>query len=192
MEFNSQFWNDLYEKKDTGWDIGYASPALMHYIEKITDKTVSILIPGAGNSHEGEYLFSKGYKNITLLDCSPIAKENFLKRIPSFPEDQFIVGDFFEHKQQYEVVMEQTFFCALHPSLRKQYAQKMDELITDEGILVGLLFDDRLNEEHPPFGGTKEEYEDYFAPYFSDISISKCYNSIPQRDGRELFILLNK
>lgn len=39
------------------------------------------------------------------------------------------------------VLMEQTFFCAINPSLRKDYVAKMHELLAPNGKLVGVLFD---------------------------------------------------
>lgn len=189
---DQHFWNEKYLNNETKWDIGYASPSIIHFIEKIHDKSIAILIPGCGNSYEGEYLFNKGYRNIHLLDCSDIAKKNFLERVPDFPEDQFILGDFFSHEGEYDVIIEQTFFCAIARDKRMEYAKKMHHLLSEEGIIIGLLFDDILYDEHPPFGGSKEEYETYFSPYFSEITMEKCYNSIPEREGRELFIILNK
>ncbi len=52
-----------------------------------------------------------------------------------------ILGDFFKHKGEYELVLEQTFFCAINPSLRKNYVAKMKELLLLNGKLVGVLFD---------------------------------------------------
>ena len=57
---------------------------------------------------------------------------------------------------------------------------------------MGLLFNDTLNTEHPPFGGNKEEYKKYFSPYFNFKVFETCYNSIKPRQNRELFILFEK
>ena len=51
---------------------------------------------------------------------------------------------------------------------------------------MGLLFDGPLNEDHPPFGGTKQEYEKYLRPYFNIKVFERSYNSINPRRGREL------
>jgi len=80
----------------------------------------------------------------------------------------------------------------LNPKLRNDYAKKMHDLLTPSGKLIGLLFDDELNTNRPPFGGHKSEYLTYFEPLFSKISMEPCNNSIPPRQGRELFINLEK
>jgi len=89
-------------------------------------------------------------------------------------------------------MVEQTFFCALHPSLRVKYADHTALLLKSKGKLVGLLFDDVLNTNHPPFGGNKAEYLSYFSPYFDVAIIETATNSIPPRAGRELFIKMIK
>ena len=68
----------------------------------------------------------------------------------------------------------------------------MYDLLNVNGKLIGLLFDDTLNDDKPPFGGAKDEYIKYFEPYFNFIVFDTAYNSIPSRQGRELFIILQK
>jgi thiopurine S-methyltransferase len=68
----------------------------------------------------------------------------------------------------------------------------MNELLNPGGKLVGLLFNDKLNTDKPPFGGTEEEYLNYFEKYFKIKTFEPCYNSIKPRAGRELFINLEK
>ena len=87
--------------------------------------------------------------------------------------------------------MEQTFFCALHPSQRNDYAVKMKALLKDDGKLVGVLFNKEF-EGGPPFGGNEEEYRKLFSQYFSSVKINSCYNSIEARKGTELFMILEK
>jgi thiopurine S-methyltransferase len=60
------------------------------------------------------------------------------------------------------------------------------------GKLVGLLFNDKLNTDKPPFGGNKEEYTWYFEKYFDLKTFESCHNSIKPRAGRELFIKFSK
>jgi len=69
---------------------------------------------------------------------------------------QVLLGDFFNHKGEYDLIIEQTFFCALPPTMRQKYVWKMHELLAKDGILAGLLFN-RKFEVSPPFGGSQEE-----------------------------------
>ena len=38
----------------------------------------------------------------------------------------------------------------------------MHQLLIPKGKLVGLLFAEKFENDHPPFGGTKEEYKKRF------------------------------
>lgn len=189
---NEDYWSGRYENEQTGWDIGYVSTPLKTYIDQLEDKSVRILIPGAGNSYEAEYLFEQGFTNVFVMDLSQAPLENLKQRVPGFPDDQLICQDFFDHRGQYDILLEQTFFCALNPELRSAYVKKASELLKPGGKIVGLMFNIPLFDDHPPFGGHKRDYEPLFRGTF-DISIMEtAHNSIPPRAGNELFIKLVK
>lgn len=192
MKLDKDFWQNRWTSGQTGWDIGYASTPLVEYFNSLTNKDLRILIPGSGNGYEGEYLIKNGFKNTYVLDIAPLALENLKKRFPKFPEENLIQQDFFDHSGKYDLIVEQTFFCALDPSLRRAYAKKMYDLLNENGILAGLLFDDPLFEDHPPFGGSKKEYIPYFEDLFEFLHFETATNSIKPRAGRELFIELKK
>ncbi len=192
MELDATFWDNRYQEQNMGWDIGHISPPIKAYIDQLEDRSIHILIPGCGNAYEGQYLFEQGFTHTHLIDLSPTALANFAERVEGFPEAQLICEDFFQHEGQYDLIIEQTFFCAIHPSLRAAYAQQMHRLLKPGGKLVGLLFNDPLHDDRPPFGGTPLEYLGYFQPHFDTIYMKEAYNSIEPRMGRELFINLQK
>ena len=89
-------------------------------------------------------------------------------------------------------MIEQTFFCAIDPKERSNYAKKAQSLLKENGILTGVLFDQEFENDGPPFGGNREEYKEYFQPYFNFTIFETCTNSIPQRQGSELFTVFTK
>ncbi len=187
---NEDHWTQRYLQQDTGWDIGYPSVPLKEYIDQLPDKTIKILVPGCGNAYEAEYLVQKGFTDITLLDIS----EELTRRLQQKLMDQpvrVLHGDFFDHADQYDLIIEQTFFCALDPAQRPAYVQKMFELLKPGGKLVGVLFN-RSFEGGPPFGGSREEYEPLFSALFTTKKMELCYNSIPPRRDTELFFIVQK
>jgi SAM-dependent methyltransferase len=188
MLLNEIFWDNKYKSEQTGWDIGSISTPLKKYFDQLTNKELKILIPGGGNSYEAEYLHKKGFKNVYVVDISATVLTNFQKRVPSFPNQCLINIDFFELNDSFDLIIEQTFFCAINPDLRPKYASKMSELLLTNGKLVGLFFNIPLFENNPPFGGTKKEYIPYFKPYFKLDIIEDSYNSILERRANELFI----
>lgn len=192
IELDKDFWNNRYVNDETGWDIGEISTPIKEYVDQLYDKTIKILIPGCGNAYEAEYLFNKGFFNVFLIDISPLALENFKKRVTNFPKEQLICDDFFNHTLKYDLIIEQTFFCAITPNLRRKYAEHTSSILNQDGKLVGLLFNDKLNDDKPPFGGNTAEYYSNFTPYFSIEIMEKAYNSIAPRKDRELFIRMTK
>ena len=191
MELNNKIWNDRYLTNDIGWDIGHISKPLKEYFNQLENKELKILIPGCGNCYEAEYLVSLGFTNVYLIDWAREALDNFQSRNPEFPSPNLICGDFFEHSNNYDLIIEQTFFCAINPNLRATYALKMKELLGGNGKLIGLLFNDKLYSNRPPYGGSKREYLDLFTKHFKNVSMEKAYNSIEARKGRELFIWIS-
>jgi len=190
MKLDASYWTERYENQKTGWDIGYSGP-LSQILDLIKDKEVRILIPGCGSGYEAEYAFQNGFKNIHVLDFSQEPLEAFKKRCPEFPTSQIHQDDFFKHKGTYDVVLEQTFFCALNPELRENYADKMHDLLSPNGILSGVLFDFPL-DSGPPFGGTKENYIQLFSRKFEIEKMEHCTFSIKPRAGKELYVKFRK
>ncbi len=188
---DAAYWGNRYHSNETGWDLGAVSPPLKAFIDQLPNKEIRILIPGAGRAYEAEYLFLQGFINVHVIDFVAQPLVELKNRCPQFPENQMHVGDFFDFIGQFDLILEQTLFCALDPSLRHDYAQKCAELLKQGGYIAGLLFN-RTFESGPPFGGNKEEYLSVFSPYFSGIQMEECYNSLPARAGTELFVLLRK
>ncbi len=185
---NKDYWNERYAAGQTGWDLGKASPPLEDYIKQLGNKDLKILLPGCGNGYEALLMAELGFTNLTVLDIAPLAVEKLQDRLQSYPSVRILCEDFFEHVDNYDLILEQTFFCALPPSMRKQYVQKMAELLVPQGKLVGLLFATEFDKAGPPFGGTTEEYLQLFSPYFTDAILEPCRNSIRPRQGNELFV----
>ncbi|MGS2762305.1 methyltransferase domain-containing protein [Sinomicrobium sp. M5D2P9] len=184
-----KYWADRYNSGTDRWDIGNISTPIKAYTDQLENKNLKILIPGAGNGYEAEYLFRSGFKNVYILDFALPPLLRFKERVPDFPETRLIHRDFFTLEMSFDLILEQTFFCAIPPGARPEYARKMHQLLHPGGKLAGLLFDFPLTEEGPPFGGDKQEYQNYFSPYFDVITMERCYNSIKPREGRELFFI---
>lgn len=192
LELDETFWNERYSKGYTGWDIGFVSTPLKEYIDQISNKNLKILIPGGGNAYEAEYLFNNGFKNVSVVDIAKYPLDNLLARVPLFPKENLIHLDFFNLEETYDLILEQTFFCALHPIQRKEYVEKMHKLLKPDGKVVGVLFNIPLNDDKPPFGGNESEYRSLFSERFIIDTLETSYNSIPPRAGNELFLIMRK
>ncbi len=192
MKLTSKYWEERYQQGEDKWDVGEISKPIKEYIDQITDKKIKILIPGAGNGYEFEYLINNGFKNSFVVDYAETPLENIKKRIPDLNENQVINSDFFELEGKFDLIIEQTFFCALNPELREEYVRKMKSILNPKGKIAGLLFQFPLTTEGPPFGGSKEEYIALFQKDFNSITMETAHNSIAPRKNKELFVIFEK
>ncbi|NAS11969.1 methyltransferase domain-containing protein [Poritiphilus flavus] len=193
MTLNQEYWENRYSENNLGWDIGEVSRPLKEYIDQLSRKDLKILVPGAGFGYEVIYLWESGFKNVFVIDLARQPLGRIKQQIPEFPDKQLIQGDFFELKESgFDLILEQTFFCALNPELRVDYVLKMHELLKDNGKLSGLFFDFPLTEKGPPFGGSLEAYKKLFGKHFKIKTLERAYNSIPPRRGNELFFIFER
>jgi SAM-dependent methyltransferase len=192
LELDQEFWDSKYREKSFGWDLGEISPPLKEYFNQLEDKNIAILIPGCGNSYETHYLLEMGFTNITLIDISPTLTNELRNKFKNNKSVKIMCEDFFGHNDQYDLVVEQTFFCAINPTLREKYCVKTKQLLSKNGKLAGLLFDIVFEKAGPPFGGSKEEYTLLFSKYFNIKTIENCYNSFFKRANTELFFIAHQ
>jgi SAM-dependent methyltransferase len=188
---DQKYWDAQYKAKATGWDLGQIAPPIQNFINSLENKNSRILIPGCGNTYEAEYLLEKGFTNITVIDIAPTLVTMLQEKFANNPNINIVLGDFFEHQGEYDTIIEQTFFCALPPFLRQKYVWKMHQLLANQGILSGLLFN-RTFEVSPPFGGSQEEYELLFKDAFDFLKLEIAQNSAEPRKDSELFFELKK
>lgn len=191
-KLSKEFWTQRYLEQNIGWDIGDVSTPLKEYIDQLTNKTLKILIPGAGYAHEALYLMEQGFTDVSIIDLAKPALDRVGERLGPSPHLHLIEGNFFELEGQYDLILEQTFFCALDPSLREAYVQKMRSLLNEGGKIVGVLFNRGFDRVGPPFGGKMTDYRRLFTSYFNVVKMEECYNSIPPRTSSECFFIAKK
>lgn len=186
-----EFWDQSYTYNKTGWDLGQVSLPLKAYIDSLENKNLKILIPGCGNAYEAGYLLEKGFKYVTLADISKVLTGRLKEKFQGQPVN-IINENFFDLNGKYDLILEQTFFCALNPFLRDKYVQKCYDLLNDNGKIAGVLFNKKFAPTEPPFWATNEEYKRLFLPLFSFNKFENCNNSIDARKGYELFFEFEK
>ncbi|MDO7852676.1 methyltransferase domain-containing protein [Hymenobacter convexus] len=195
-DFDAAYWQGRYAAGRDGWDAHAITPPLRAYFDQLdVARQPRILIPGAGRAYEAEYLHRRGFQHVFVADIAPEALAALAQRVPDFPAEHLLLADFFTlpNEPAYDLIVEQTFFCALNPALRSTYARQCAHLLRPGDTLMGLLFDTDFGPvQEPPFGGSKEEYRAYFAPYFEFKYFETATNSLKPRQGRELFICLKR
>ena len=190
-ENSGRYWDDRYDKSETGWDMHQVSPPLKAYIDSLKNKQLNILMPGCGNAYEAEYLLQQGFENVSLIDISKILTDRLKEKFKS-KEIKIYNENFFNHVGIYDLILEQTFFCALNPALRKNYVDQCENLLSRDGKIAGVLFNIEMKKPGPPFSATNEEYKMLFSKKFYFNTFEPCTNSIKPRLGSELFFEFEK
>lgn len=184
------FWNQRYLDKNTGWDLGHPAPPFVRLVEKGEfGPPGRVLIPGAGRSHEGVYLASRGY-DVTCVDFAPQAVSEAKEaarqagvKITVLEEDFFRLDT--RRTGTFDYLVEHTCFCAIDPSLREAYVEKAYELLSPGGILIGLFYA-HGREGGPPWTTTEEEVRTLFKKRFDLLSLGVTDWSVESRKGEEL------
>jgi len=191
-----QFWEDIYISNDTGWDLGGPTPFFKNIAKKILPKRLCVL--GCGRGYDA-IVFAENDFDVTAVDFSPsaiqylstIAKKNQV-RINVLQQDIFTLSSEFDN--YFDYVIEQTCFCAIHPSRRKEYVQLVHNILRKNGQVIGLWFplDKNLNEGGPPYGTTVDEVKSYFYKGWVIRKEEFPEESIKPRKGREKLIIFEK
>jgi|UniRef100_A0A7C3R3S2 SAM-dependent methyltransferase len=184
------FWNQRYVEKNTGWDLGQPAPPFVRLVETGNWRPPGrVLIPGAGRSHEGIFLASKGF-DVTCVDFAHQAvleaRESATRagvKMTVLEEDFFGLDP--ARVGTFDTLLEHTCFCAIDPGRRIEYVEKAWELLSPEGILIGLFYA-HGREGGPPWTTTEEEVRSLFERRFDLLDLGVTDWSVDSRKGEEL------
>lgn len=182
-------WELLYQAGFVPWDKGQISPALADLIETGIIPDGLAIIPGCGAGYDIAALATPNRRAVGI-DISETAVAKALKVIEGVPNAEIICDDFFEKTQHFDgkadSVFDYTFLCALPPSMRDQWADKMAALLKSGGLLITLMFPLDVHEGGPPFTLSPEIYKDLLLHRgFELIRIDDNIRSHPSTAGNE-------
>ena len=194
-DYKCEDWQRHYEENDLGWDLGQVAPPFVKLWQEEKLPLGKVLVPGCGRGHEGVFLAENGF-DVTAIDFSSGAVtylKNALKKRNL--EVRILHQDFFSldesHEGVYDLVLEQTFFCAISPKQRRDYVLNVSRILKPGGILVGLFY--HTDEQGgPPYNTTREDIEMHFSKKFEIQELDKTSLSAEQRKDKEWLGILKK
>jgi SAM-dependent methyltransferase len=198
-EPNAAFWAELYRNGDTGWDQGGPSPGLVDFLKNdvgaghaVPLQSGRVLVPGCGHGHDARALAAAGF-DVTGLDVvtKAVEESSRLAEADGLKNFRFEQADFLNLPSRlrgpYDLIFENTFFCAIDPDHRDRYVETAAGLLKPEGFLLGVFYTIRP-ETGPPFGATRDELLDRFVHRFK-LVLDRVPRSITRREGKELLML---
>ncbi|QRW05576.1 thiopurine S-methyltransferase [Ceratobasidium sp. AG-Ba] len=195
-------WDAAWKEGATPWDAGAPQMPLRQVFETniVADlnipKSGRVLVPGCGRGYDAIYFASQGY-NVLGADLSPTAINEAKGRVFFLPQSanlkiEYQVIDFFQNfafaEHPFDIVYDYTFFCAIPPSMRESWGQRMTEIVKPGGYLITLMYPidpERARNDGPPFPVDVEAYTRVLEQSWEKVLDIVPSNSQPTHQGRE-------
>jgi len=133
----SKFWQERFEKKETGWDRGGTSPQLLAWLNSGVLQPCRIGVPGCGSGWEVAELAKRGF-DVIGLDYTAAAVE----KTRSLVEAQGLMAKVlqtdvlsYQPEAKFDAIYEQTCLCAIHPEHWLEYSQQLHQWLKPQGSL---------------------------------------------------------
>jgi len=199
-------WDDYHSRWQKMWgaglkpgqafDAGKSAGSLLHALETglVDVKGKSCLVPGCGRGYDVELLARCGASDSTGLEISATATQDANEYLAGCEgagaaRARVVEADFFKFAEAFDFGYDYTFFCALHPTMRADWAAAWGRLIKPGGLLVTLIFPvDPPREDGPPFRVHPDMYTELLpAQGFEKVYLEKVPEELshPKRAGRE-------
>lgn len=191
-----QMWQDGISPGQT-FDKGDESPYLRHLLDRGAIPDGRALVPGCGRGYDVTALASTT-RQAFGIDLSPEAVAAAETRLQEFPREtapppdsaKFICGSFFslpsDETSRFNFIYDYTFLCALDPSVRAAWAQKMADLVQPGGELLTLIYPICDKPDGPPFAVNLELVRGLLEPVgFECLELQLLPSDMchPGRDG---------
>jgi len=173
------FWTIRYAAGKTPWDFGGVPSGLKSFLERSSVRG-RILIPGCGSGYEVQAFHAAGY-DVSAIDFSPAAVEQ-AKRVLGPLSGRIILGDFFTYnfgQRRFDLIYERTFLCSMTPSRWPEYVNRMADLLSPEGRLIGVFLYGQRSSSGPPFPLTDPEANELFKKHFQLVRSEVVTDSLP-------------
>jgi len=189
-------WNTAYEKNDTPWDKGFASPPLRAFLAKQV-VAGEVLVPGCGSGHDVRLLAGQGAVVIGM-DIAPGAIRKAAEyRLVS--NEHYVVSDFLNlddiYTARFDWLVEHTCLCALDPEQRPAYAHAVARALKPGGNFLAVFYREvpDYNGDGPPHPISATAIYQLFADDFEVVERLIPEESYPSRPfGSEEVVWMRK
>ncbi|NMM13015.1 MAG: methyltransferase domain-containing protein [Rhodoferax sp.] len=165
----TEFWQERFEKKETGWDRGSPSPQLLAWLDRGELQPCRIAVPGCGSGWEVVELAKRGF-DVVGIDYTAAAVQKTRALVDAQGlKAEIIQADVlnYQPENKFDAVYEQTCLCAIHPEHWLAYSQQLVKWLKPEGSLW-VMFMQMLRP------AASEEGVIHGPPYHCDINAMRA------------------
>jgi SAM-dependent methyltransferase len=179
-------WRERWLTGRTGWDQGRPHDELSRLLQHATlegrlPHGARIFSAGCGRAHNEAWLAGQGYR-VDAVDAVVEAIEGARALYENMPYLNLKVADVFLEDDRvtdgaaslYDAVFDRAMLCALQPSHRAIYVQKISGKLRPGGLFMSILFRRTRSPEGPPFAVNEEEARMLLAAQFDLCHASSC------------------
>jgi SAM-dependent methyltransferase len=187
-------WKEAWRAGRTPWDEGKSPPALYELLSRGLVPGGRTLVPGCGTGYDLATL-ARHDRDVVGIDLSELARDAFEREYPDLPGNvRYEVADFFtfDDGASFDFVWDYTFFCALDPDRRSEWASVMTRLMSPGGLLATLVFpfeDPISDRQGPPWPINTDLVRGVLGQAFELIEAAPAAHSHPGREGKEVLAL---
>jgi len=197
-------WENAYVTGTVPWDLGRAPPVLEARIREIVASREAagddaapgprVFVPGAGRGHDARAWLAAGGA-VTALDIAPTAvAEGRALDAAEGVSMTWLEADLFDLPAEldgtFDIVWEQTCFCAIDPARRGEYVEVIARLLAPGGAWMGVVWEVG-RPGGPPWSLTRADIEQHFAARF-DFEVVRAVAPWTKQRWDELFVELRK
>lgn len=187
------FWQDLYERREDGWELGQPSPPFAEYLKRSSPPRGRVAVPGCGRGHDCRLLAKARYQvwgfdfaTQAIQEARALARQEGLD-IVFEQRDLFDLAT--DYRGFFDGVWEYTCFCAIAPARRGEYVRLVREILKPEGWLLACFYPLREGTDGPPFPTSRDEIRRLFTPHFTLVEAWEPEASVERRKGFEWMVL---
>lgn len=183
---SQNYWENLYQAGDMRWEKGAPSPGLVDFLTTHRDLSgATVCVPGGGTGHDAGAWARAGFRVYGYDIASSAVRLSRERAAADGWHAEFRTADFLRDEPpfRFDWLFEHTLFCAIQPAERELYVAAARRWLKPGGqyLAVNYFIPDT---DGPPFGTTREEIIQRFAPHF-ELKSDWVPRSYPNRTGLE-------
>ncbi|KDQ64797.1 hypothetical protein JAAARDRAFT_167436 [Jaapia argillacea MUCL 33604] len=193
-------WDKAWKEQVTPWDAGQVQPPLRDLIqsgELDLPKSGKALVPGCGRGYDAIFIASSLGLDTLGVDISQTAVDAANELLASSPptsgKASFEIVDFFTFSvpetEKFDLVYDYTFFVAILPTMRPDWARQMTGLVKPGGYLITLVFPLHQTDSGPPFPVEPSHYEELLSSDWDRVHNKVPEHGLPSHVGRQQMVV---